>query len=186
MGKALAKGTILGAIIFYIWMVISWMVIPWHCSTLKNFQSEEAVSAVLMQNAPQSGVYVLPNFCNIKGKEKEEKSKATEKGPFIFTSILREGYPYNSPIPYIISFIIQLICAFFITYLVWQAKDLSYWNRVWFVTIIGLTIGVMEMSNWNWLGFSFGYSFLHLVDSVIGWFLAGLAIAAVTRRLAST
>ena len=40
MGKALLKGTFLGAIVIYLWMMISWMVLPWHCSAMNKFIDE--------------------------------------------------------------------------------------------------------------------------------------------------
>ena len=51
------------------------------------------------------------------------------------------------------------------------------------VTLIGFLIGFLgEMPYWNWWGFSFGYVVVEIADAVIGWFLAGLAIAAVAKR----
>lgn len=182
MGKALIKGTIFGAIILFIWMAISWMALPWHCATLKKFTDENSVASIINTNTKESGIYVLPHLC---GEEvsKEQHQEAAKNGPLVFSVIRKHGYDYTSPRPYIVSFIIDLIGAFFVTYLLLQMRETTYWNRVWFVTAFGIAAGVLAVfPNWNWWGFSFPYTVVGFLDFVIGWFLAGLAIAAVTKR----
>lgn len=179
MGTALVKGSIFGAIILFIWMMISWMVLPWHCNVMGKFSNEDAVSSAIMANTPQDGVYMLPNLCHEKVKS-EVRADVMKKGPIVFTAIQRDGFDVKSPKPYIISFIIQWIGAFFVTYLLLQTRESTYWHKVWLVTIFGVAAGVLAaFPNWNWWGFSFGYAVVELFDFVIGWFLAGLALAAI-------
>lgn len=175
------KGGILGAIILYIWMMISWMVLPWHCSAMNKFTNEDAVSSAIMANADHDGVYTLPNFCH-KEAQQEQQADKMKKGPVIFTTVKREGFNFTSPRPYIISFIIQLIGAFFVTYLLLQTRPSTYWNKVWFVTAFGIAGGILSaFPNWNWWGYSFQFVLIQFFDFVIGWFLAGLALAAVKK-----
>jgi len=179
MGKALIKGTVLGAVIVFIWMMISWMVFPWHCTVMNTFTDEDKVSSVIMENTLKDGIYVLPNIC----ESANEHTQAMKKGPVMFASIQRYGFDVNSMAPYILSLIIQLIGAFLITYLLLLSKDMGYWKGVWFITLFGLTIGVLGLlPNWNWWGYSIGYVGLGILDLVIAWFLAGLAISAVAKR----
>jgi hypothetical protein len=49
MGKGLWLGTILGAIIVFIWMMISWMFIPWHCMVMNKFSNEQSVSETILK-----------------------------------------------------------------------------------------------------------------------------------------
>lgn len=180
MGKALIKGTLLGGIILFVWMALSWMALPWHCATLKGFNDESSVAAIIKTNATESGIYVLPHMC---GGNDEQHMDTTTKGPLIFTVVRRDGYDFSSPKPYIISFVIDLVAAFFVTYLLLQMRESSYWRRVWFVSVFGIAAGVLAMfPNWNWWGFSFDFTLVGFLDFVIGWFLAGLALATVTRR----
>ncbi len=184
MGKALIKGSLLGGIIFFIWIMISWMVLPWHCQFMKTFKNETAVANTLMENTENDGIYLLPNLCD-KNVDLEERTQSMKKGPVIFASIQRYGSNIDSIAPYVTSLIIQFIGAFLIAYLLSLAKNLNYLCRVWFVTLIGLTIGVLgALPNWNWWGFSFDYVLIEILDYVIGWFLAGLVIAAFVKRVA--
>lgn len=180
MGSALLKGTILGAIIVFVWMMVSWMVIPWHCSSLNKFLSEDQVASVIIENTEHNGIYMLPNQCN--NGDSTKKAESMQKGPIVFASVQRYGLDVYSVVPYIISFIIQLIAAFFVTYLVLLSNIQNYWKKVWFIIIFGIAVGVLaSFPNWNWWRFSLSYVGVEFLDFVISWFLAGLVIAAVTK-----
>ena len=181
MGKALIKGTVLGAIIVFSWLLISWLILPWHCTVMNTFTDQDKMSSLIMDNTVKDGIYVLPNICDAVNIH--EHSQAIKKGPVIFASIQRYGFDVDSMIPYILAFIIQLIGAFLITYLLLMSKGTGYWKGVWFITLFGLTIGLLaSLPYWNWWGYSIGYVGLEILDFVISWFLAGLVISAVAKR----
>ncbi len=175
-------GAILGAVVLFVWMGVSWMALPWHCFTLGKFTHEDSVASVMVANTERNGIYVLPN-CNDMKKD-SAAIEAMKKGPIVFAAVQHNGYDVESPRPYIISFIIYLIGAFFVTFMVMQTKlVLTYGGRLWFVTAFGIAAGVLaSFPEWNWWGFSFSYAIVSFFDFVIGWFLAGLMIAAVTGR----
>ncbi|MEK6698785.1 MAG: hypothetical protein AABZ10_07060 [Nitrospirota bacterium] len=52
--------SILAGIVLFVWGFISWALLPWHMTVANKFADEAAVSRVLKENAPQSGVYYLP------------------------------------------------------------------------------------------------------------------------------
>ncbi len=120
MGKSLLWGTILGALIVFVWMMVSWMLIPWHCHVMNQFSNEQRVSEAILASTDQSGIYVLPNMCD--AADMEQHSEAMKKGPVVFASVQREGFNVASATPYILAFIIQLIGAFLVTYLLLLTK----------------------------------------------------------------
>ena len=183
MGKGLALGTLLGGIIVFVWMMVSWMVLPWHCTAMNQFKDEAAVAAVVMENTEEDGVYVLPSMCGPGSME--EHMAATRKGPVMFAAVRKYGADMESPAPYIIGFIITLLSAFLITYLWMFSGGTGYWRGVGFFTLVGLVVGVVGgLPNWNWWGFSIEYVGVEILDSVIAWFLAGLVISGVAKRRA--
>ena len=181
MGSKILKGTFIGGLVAWIWLFISWTVLPWHCSVIQEFVNETEVAETIMQNSTYSGIYLLPNICN--KETMEYGSEALEKGPVVFASVKRYGLDLKTPVPYIIALVIQFIGAFFITLILLQARHLAYGSKVIMTILIALTIGVLgHLPSWNWWGFPFPYVFVQMCDLVIAWFFAGLFIAAFTRH----
>jgi hypothetical protein len=191
MNKSMMTSAVVGGIIVFVWGMLSWMILPWHKHSMMKFEHEESVAQVISANAKASGLYVLPNsFHHKEGMTREEnehqKMKAMqmmEHGPFMLASIRVEGMNYKSPAPYIVSLIIQIVSAFLITWLLLKTKGLSYMKQVGFITIVGLVAAILGyLPGWNWWGFPLCYTIVGMLDIIIGWFLAGLAIAKLAKR----
>lgn len=180
MGKALIKGCLFGGIVAFLWMLISWTVIPWHCAVLHGFEGEDIVANIITQTTGHDGIFTIPNSCGQNDTETAQTA-AREQNTLIFTSISRSGFTLTGSI--ILSLITQWIGAFIITFLLLMNKNTSYFGRVVFVTLIGFLVGFLgHMPYWTWWRFSSGYIGLEILDLVIAWFLAGLVIAAVAKR----
>jgi len=165
------KGGIIGGIIAFIWVMISWTIIPWHCGTINNFKSDTYVATAIKENATTSGIYVMPNMHNKDGMTK----------PMVFAAVDLDGFG-SLPVHIIASLITQIVAAGFISFLVCKSKMMHYWCRVWFVVLVAIIAWILCMVPcWNWWNFPAGYVFVALADLVIAWFLAGLAIAGFAK-----
>ena len=184
--KVFLKGTIIGAIIAYVWMMISWMVIPWHQATYDSFKNEKAVTAAIMRNVSDSGIYVLPSKMEIDQETEEalNGTPTTKEGRlFMFSAINKNFGPTMSPMTFVYAFITQLILAFLITWLTKAAAFSRYFGRLLFIVGVALTGSLMiYLPFLTWWSFSTSFVFVGIVDMVVTWFLAGLAIAAFTKR----
>lgn len=186
MTKKLFLGAFVGGIIAYVWMMISWMVIPWHKDTLKTFTDESGVAQVISQNAPQAGVYVLPNtFSYDQGTPRDQMEKGMkmmENGPYMMAAVRPNGVNFMSPQPYIMAFITQFIGALIVTWMLIQAKGLGYGKKWLLVALYGLAVGILsQIPMWNWWGFSSCYVTVAIIDYVIAWALAGFALAGIVK-----
>jgi hypothetical protein len=57
-----------------------------------------------------------------------------------------------------------------------------YWSRVGFVTLVGLVSAVTTNgSYWNWYPFPLSYTLANMGIELAGFFVAGLAIAALLK-----
>lgn len=175
MLRKLILGGVLGGIILFIWSALSWMVLPWHMKTLQSFKDDNAVSQILTANSTQSGMYMLPS-------PQMKTSQATpSQGPVMFAAVRLEGMP-SMVREMIIQFIIQIVAAFLVTWLVMKTAGLSYLGRVGFVIVFALTAGIVtDLPYWNWFSFDTSYTLVALADLMVGWFLAGLVIAKIAR-----
>jgi hypothetical protein len=187
MGKQLALGSILGAIVLFVWSAIAWMLIPWPGTPLRSFKNEDAVTQAVIANAPQSGVYLLPNGDRSMTAEQEKQMMdKMAKGPIVFAAVRLE--PFNSMAkPLVIQFLTQFIVALLATLLLLQTCGLSYKGRVLFVAAIGLLIFVGgHVDEWNWWSFSNAYMLMQFGALIIGWILAALVISIFVRGRAAT
>jgi hypothetical protein len=187
VNKQLALGSILGAIVLFVWSAIAWNVIPWPGDPLRAFTNEDMVEQAIVANAPKSGNYLLPNP-HKAGLTSEQQQKSAEKmfhGPMMFASVRLE--PLGSmPKLLVMQFLTQLIVALIATFLLLQTSGLSYGKRVVFVTAIGLLIFVGgKVDQWIWWSFSNAFLVMELGAIVIGWFLASLVIAKFVRGKSS-
>jgi hypothetical protein len=185
MTSALIKGGLLGGLIVFAWSAISWMVLPWHTASLRNFTNEDAVVQALQANVPESGVYVIPGVQNTGATEAEKKAnqdrmmKRMETGPFLYASFQTEGMNSTAMgTRYIIHFLTQIIAAMLITWLLLKMPGLTFMGRTGVVVVIALIGGIMyELPMLIFWHFPLGHTLVNLIDSLIGWFLAGLVIA---------
>lgn len=187
MQKNHLKAAVIGGIVVFIWGMLSWMVFPWHQNCFKKFSNESEVARAVSHNAPTCGMYILPNTfkydSNTSQSEMNKGMAMMEKGPFMFACVQPNGMGKMSIKPFIISLIIQIIGAFIATWMLLQTKGLAFRQKVFFITLFGLGAGVIcLLPCWNWWGFPGSYVLMNIVDLVIAWFLAGLAIAKVLKK----
>lgn len=188
MVQKLTLGGIAGGLVCFVWSFFSWTVLPWHLATLEKFNDEDIVAGALRANAEYKGVYVLPNIHKrAPGKEAEynrvSEEAAKERmrtGPFAFVAITPAGVEPEMGSTMVLSLAIQLLAGILMTYLLLQTSNLSYGQRVLFVTVVATTGGVLcHLPYWTWWGFSTGFTLVALADLIIGWSLAGLAMAKI-------
>jgi len=99
----------------------------------------------------------------------------------VFVSYSREGMDpqMKREMPYAIA--LNIVVAFLIVALLKATDSVGYFGRVLFVTAIGVVIALGGVApNWIWWRFSTDFTLVNCADTVIGWFVAGLIIAALT------
>jgi len=209
MLKSISLGGLIGGLVLFAWGVVSWMLLPWHLATLEKFKDEAKVAQALTANATKSGVYLLPNvhkhepgMPEAKAKKAEAKRKKAEtkrekaetkrkkaeaegmkrmiQGPVMFAAVNLQGTSGSgAALP--IQLVTSIVSAFLATWLLMNTTLPGYWPRVGFLVVLALTAGVIcHVPDWNWWGFSAGYTAVAFADLLIGWTLAGLAIVKVT------
>lgn len=168
----LTKCSVIGGLILFAWAAFSWMVLPFHEQVLTAFQNEGSIRDAVAANAPASGIYVFPYG------DSEAAQKQMLQGPIVFASIRREGIGGMGTMM-LVSLLVQMVCAKIATLMLLPAAyRLSYSRRVVFFTLAGLLIGLAgHVPSMVWWSFAPAYVALEIVDLVIAWSLAGLAIA---------
>ena len=188
MSKVIGGGLI-GAVIAFAWMFISWSVLPWHNWVFQSFEHEDFISWVIKENAEKEGVYTIPGMA-VKGKTEKERNEALEKqrkklksGPFIYLHISKEGMNPMSPRVYIASFLIQFLGAAVVSFLLLQFKETCCYGRRFFaVFLFGIGVAILAIGpQWNWFATGTSYALVMMADYAVTWFLVGLALAAFVK-----
>ncbi len=185
MSRKCLLAVLAGAAIMFVWTFLSWMVIPWHQATLNAPKPGSGLEEALKKAAPEPGIYALPSWVDENGEQVSQDvwSEQMEEGPYAFISVLPGGASANMGPMMIRGFGIWFVGAFilcFLMLLVGGSDGQSHKRRVVLAVSIGLFVGLMgHLPNWNWWHFSASYTIVGILDSVIGWTLAGLAMAKI-------
>ncbi len=187
MTKSLALGGVLGGLVLFFWGAFSYLVLPWHAMTLKQFKDEGAMAQALAANAGESGMYLLPNphrpdpsLSEAQRKAATEESLARMvRGPFMFASVGLGGAREMGPALFL-NVAGNIVSALLVTWLLLQVGGTDYWRRVGTTLLIALAAAVMvHYPSWIWWRFSTSYTLVESADLLIGWTLAGLVIAKI-------
>lgn len=171
---------ILGAAAMFIWTSVAHVALPLGQIGLNQMPDETAVlSAMQLSNGDRDGLYFFP-WVDPKDPQMMEKSAAAMKvNP---TGLLIYHPPghgvIDMTVPLIEEFVKELAQASIAAFLVSMAAVATYFGRVGFVTLIGVS-GTLttNASYWIWYGFPLNYTLAAFVIDIAGAFAAGLAIA---------
>jgi ABC-type antimicrobial peptide transport system permease subunit len=188
--KKLLIGGLIGAVIVFIWGMVSWMVLPWHEKTMKHFQNEQPVFEGLTASAADAGVYIVPcpqsGVENMSPEEKkthmEQKHEQMEKGPFAYIVYSPKG---SGPmwLSMIGSFVISFVGSILVTWILLLSRIESYFGRLFLVIVFALAAGVVcLLPAWNWWKVPMDYTLVAMADLIAGWFLAGIVLAGITKK----
>lgn len=167
MKRWLLAGFVGGAVAF-VWTTFSWTVLPWHDTYMREFRDPEAVARVLRENAPVRGVYTLG--------EREAVADSLPV-PAVYAAVAPRPAPMTAG-TIALQALATLVGAHLIGWVLCAMSSASYWKLVAASTSIGLSVAVLTvLPNVIWWRFPASYLVIGIVEPLVGWFLAGLAMA---------
>lgn len=184
MGRIIGAG-LLGGLLMFVWGFVSHMVLPLGMAGMveTNETQQTAVLDTLGANfGDTSGIYMVP-FMPEADWQDEAKSKAFGERavtrPQAFVVYHPKGEDINANFAKMLGtqfgsdVLGALLAAIIASFLVG-----SYLQRVVLVTMMGALSWVsISVPYWNWYRFPVEFTAATLVEYVVGYFLAGLAIA---------
>ena len=174
-----------GALIYFVWQMLTWMVLPIHGPTVAPLPDQVAMREFLATQNMETGVYIVPFADGPEMADPDsEFNKFHAEGPLFSMYFRKEGAQPMSPSLLAFGFLNDIAAALIVALMLRCASGCcgSYINRVLFVTGFGVFLALTgHVSYLIWIRFPMDYSMMFVLDAVFGWFLAGLAIAAIVR-----
>lgn len=172
---------LLGGVVFFLWGAVAHMALPIGQMGMKMAASEEPVLATLRDNLQGEGVYVVPGLAPDKVgdqaavKHYSEKAKANPYAFVIYQPQGRDGMDMSANL--VQQYASDTLSAMVVA-LVLALGAFGFGKRVLIATALGLFSWLtISVPYWNWYRFPLDFTLGSLLEQVVGWFLAGLAIA---------
>ena len=195
MMKNIVVNTIVGAVVVFILSSI------WHVATplgevgVKNLPNEAILSTAMKLAIPDAGFYFFPGMDLSKGRTKEQQQaeqerymRAYEAGPTGILIYSPGGEALNYGKLLANQFLIGLICAFFIAWiLATTAAATTFGQRVIIAVFVSAFGGLLvPLEYWNWYKFPSDYTFTYAAGIVVTWGLTGVVMAWIAGKAVKT
>lgn len=178
-------GVVAGTVVFFVWGMTSWMFLPWHTNTIKTLPEEQLITDTLKTVISEPGYYAFPSMTHngeaMDRKAFAEKSAAGPVGAIIFKP---EGNAMNARmvlVGLVSNFGIALVGMLLL--LLTRDRVRTFFHRALLVASLGVVVGLAtHISYWNWMGFPSDFTAVSFLDSIVTFFLMGLAQAPFVPR----
>jgi hypothetical protein len=186
MVKRVVLAGILGGILVFNWGYVAHMVLPCGEMGVHMLPDEAAVVAPIRSTVKEPGFYYFPGMEHgSKASESEQKAwlENAKQGPLGVLIVRPQGGEGMTPQMLLTELGTNIVSALLAALLLSQARvGAGYWTRVGLVMSLGLfALVTVVVPYWNWYGFPADFVASEAIEHVVGWFIAGLALAAIVR-----
>ena len=166
--RALIIGAVAGAIALFCWGAVSHMFAPWAKNWVAPFPGDSAaVTEQLRTLAPANAVYYDPHGYFLAASPLSDGSDKTA----LMGSMLGMEFAQNL-------FVCLILAGLMVAF-----RTRTLYRQALLAATMGLAAAIdIHMSYFTWYGFSWSFTLIAMVDIVIGWFLAGIAIGWVIKK----
>ena len=172
---------LLGGLVIFIWGAVSHMALPLGEMGMAEAGNEDAVIAVLKENMPEAGVYLVPGLSSAQMSDDaavaayKAKSVANPNAFVVYQPVGRDGTQMTENLlrQYIGDTLAALIAA-----MILALGPFSKAKRVLMSVGMGAFAWLtVSAPYWNWYRFPQDFSLANLVMLLVGWLLAGFVMA---------
>ncbi len=186
--KSIFLGGGLAGVVLFIWGAVAHMLLPLGNMGMQELPHSTSVTYALDLALDGPGLYVFPWMDDTKGMSKEalaEWEADYRDGPVGMILYRPTGGDPMATRLFITQALTDLAAGFIAAILLYFTR-LGFVGRLLFATSLGLLAWIVSaLPQWNWYGFPGEMILASGVEMVVGWFLAGLVLAAVGGSKAS-
>jgi hypothetical protein len=184
MGRVVL-GALLAAVVVFFWGAAAHMVLPLGTMGIRQIPDEDGMLAAFRGSITTPGFYFFPGMDHSKPASSSEveavvaKIKQGPTGILVIHTIT--GGEAMSPRQLGTELATNVVSALVAAWLLTNVVS-GYARRVFFVTLLGVFGFVtVNVPYWNWYGFPTDFTSAQAIEHIVGWFLAGLVLAAIVR-----
>lgn len=174
---------IIGAIVFFVWGMLAHVALPIGEMGMQVANEQDAALAALQVSANKGeGVYMLPGMAPDKMSDTAAVAAFNEKykaSPYAFVVYAPEGNPaMANMVPNLIKQFVSNLLAALVLAWVLSLGAFAFGQRVMIAGALALFAWfVISVPYWNWYKFPMQFTLEALIEQVVGWLLAGAAMA---------
>ena len=179
-------GGVVGGIVLWVWGFLAWVILPLHTPAMRNIMNEDAVIGSMRSALDVKSVYVFPAMPADRSNQEamDAWTQKYRRGPTGMIIYDPAGSDPMMPAQMIVGLVIFILSAFLASWFLSRstAAASSYLTRVIYCGMLGIFVSfIAHLSAWNWMGYPLDFTTGMMIDTVIGWLLAGLGIAAIVK-----
>ncbi len=170
----------------FVWGFLVWAVLPVHKDAIHVLPNEDAVVAALKQSNAGPGVYFFPAMppSDATAEVRQAYEEKYRVGPVGMLSYNPAGLDPMMAKQFIYGFVIAFLSAALVAWFLTRSTAYAgtYVNRVAYCGMFGVFLTVAShLVTWNWLAEPNDWTVAWIIDSVAGWVVVGLVIAAIIK-----
>lgn len=173
--KPVIKGALAGGLIMFLWYCISWMALPFHENTLTKVPNDSQLQQVLEQSDFGREALML-------GCTEDMSDNYKHNGALIFHTPLKQRQPMSDMM--IFGAVVDLVTAGILTLLViMTVGSRSCFCQYSFCMLVGILAAILAyLPSVNWWGMPWNFAITGMMDIIVSFTLAGVAIVQIVRR----
>jgi len=174
-------GAIIGAIILFVWQLLSWGLINFHEKAQQYTPNQDAILSALVTNLPEEGGYLLPNVPP-NATEAEEKKLWKEMNGKPWASVqYHKSHNQNMVVTSIRQITVNFIIVLLFCWLIQKLNIRSFKN----IFLSALATGLIVFLNSPYTG-SIWYQWFdtmaNFLDAIVCWGLIGLVLGTLLKQ----
>ena len=168
-------GSLVGAIIVFVWQFMSWAVIELHLGEAKYTPAQDSVLSFLSSNLKEDGMYMLPTVAPGSSMDEGQKLGEAMNGKPWAIVTYKTSYKNDMVMPMIRGYLVDVVLIMLLIYVL-TGGGTPGGMRIFLGSVaVGLiTFLVGPYTTHNWFQTPTESYMGHLIDAVVAWALAGI------------
>lgn len=172
-----------GTFIFFLWNAISWMVLPFHSSSLHTIPESALETQKLKKEQLEDGIYHYPGLPKDNSSEEIQKTEnKLKEGPRITFMAYKRGstslFEFKT---FGINLLLNLSTVCLILFAIQKLGDKSLKNILMTTSCLALMVGfASDFPQMNWFMFPLDFVLPYVLDYIVSFTLLGLLLALYT------